>query len=529
LEDWVHKHKAFKSSTIPPSSRRSFVAKEHFSFFTSIYEMAPTFVFQYYDGQSSIITITTNTSQPVITGTDTAAATTATSTLSAAELFETVEYSTTTVFNSQSDPTEVVKPTATLTSLGLYTIPLTLVLLPGITPAVPTTTTPITSTTQPAAATTSSPSSSSSVSASASSSSASKSASSSTGTPTPKSYSGEIAGAAVGCLIGGALIAGLVVWLFMSSRHKRHRSRGGFVKDRKSPSNANREKSLPTAPLLAGAAAGAGAGWEQHLPQSESDGTIRTSVKALFDQIELHVENFYRNAAVSISSGIQAELMKVDSSYLPDSVAGLLPQTKTPTMLIKHCLAHLIVSRITPDSDTSVSFLPADFVALPHAMSGTRANSDKPGKRSECRPWISGQTNDIAAFAQALSRWRVLSYYLRPRAKDDRAYLSIRDGNITNAADIFCSAFTPWATSLNDLEARRRNLIEIMKSAADTGIMIFSQPSSFTYRWAVPSERDRRGLNRIVVVPGFAKVSDEHARDLPGRGQELVAPVIATL
>src|SRR2546421_2214403 len=31
----------------------------------------------------------------------------------------------------------------------------------------------------------------------------------------------DIAGAAVGCLIGGALIAGLVVWLFVNSRHKK--------------------------------------------------------------------------------------------------------------------------------------------------------------------------------------------------------------------------------------------------------------------------------------------------------------------
>lgn len=68
-----------------------------------------------------------------------------------------------------------------------------------------------------------------------------------------------------------------------------------------------------------------------------------------------------------------------------------------------------------------------------------------------------------------------------------------------------------------------------MKAAADTGIMIFAQPSSFVYRWTVPSERDHRGLRRIVVLPGFAKVADEHARDLGERAQELVAPVIGSL
>jgi hypothetical protein len=105
----------------------------------------------------------------------------------------------------------------------------------------------------------------------------------------------------------------------------------------------------------------------------------------------------------------------------------------------------------------------------------------------------------------------------------------MRDANIAAAADLFCSAFAPWAINPNDLEARRQHLINIMKSAADTGILIFSQPSRFAFRWTVPSERDRKGLNRIVVLPGLVKVSDERAKDLPGQGQELVAPVVGTL
>jgi hypothetical protein len=107
---------------------------------------------------------------------------------------------------------------------------------------------------------------------------------------------------------------------------------------------------------------------------------MRDRVKALFAAIELHVKNFYRNEEVPISTGLQTELMKVHSSNLPDYVDSLLVQTKTPTLLIKHCLASLIVSRITADSDPSTSFLPADFVALPRAIGGTGANQDKPGK-----------------------------------------------------------------------------------------------------------------------------------------------------
>ena len=273
-------------------------------------------------------------------------------------------------------------------------------------------------------------------------------------------------------------------------------------------------------------------GWEQHLPQSESDGTIRTSIKSLFDQIETHVENFYRNAAVSISPEIQAALMKVDSTHLPDAVVGLLPQTKAPTMLIKHCLAQLIVSRITSDGDTSASFLPADFVVLPRAIGSSRTNADKPGKyprRLDTTVYYLQETKEPTAFAQALSRWRVLSSYLRPRPRDDQAYLRQRDAHITAAADSFCTAFAPWAASSNDSHPRRQHLINLMKAAADTGIVIFAQPSNFAYRWTLPSGRDREGVIRIVVLPGFAKVTDEHARDLGSRAQELVAPTVGVL
>ena len=316
----------------------------------------------------------------------------------------------------------------------------------------------------------------------------------------------------------------------MSSRHKKQRSQGGFAQRRQDSSNINGEKSLPTVSDARGTAVAAG--WEQHLPQSESDGTIRKSVKALFDQIETHVENFYRNAAVSISPEIQAGLMKVDSTHLPDAVAGLLPQTKAPSMLIKHCLAQLIVSRITPDGDTSASFLPADFVVLPRAIGSTQTNANKPGEYPH-RPDVTlcylQEANETTAFAEALSRWRVLSSYLRPRPRDDRAYIGQRDAHITTAADKFCTAFAPWATSSNDLHARRQHLINLMKAAADTGIIIFAQPSNFVYRWKLPSDRDREGVIRIVVLPGFAKVTDEHARDLGSRVQELVAPTIGTL
>jgi hypothetical protein len=49
---------------------------------------------------------------------------------------------------------------------------------------------------------------------------------------------------------------------------------------------------------------------------------------------------------------------------------------------MKHCLAQLIVSNITTEGppDTTQSFLPLEFIALPHAIKRTRSDPNKPGK-----------------------------------------------------------------------------------------------------------------------------------------------------
>lgn len=203
-------------------------------------------------------------------------------------------------------------------------------------------------------------------------------------TPSPqvkvvtKHQTGAIAGAAAGCLVGGALIAALITWFIMSHRQKKQRStRGGFAGERQRSSHGNAEKSLPAVSV---AAVGVTGNWEKHLDQPESDNTITRSVQGLFDHIEVHVENFYRDAKVIITPELQDQLMTVDSEHLPDSIVGLLPQTERPTMLIKHCIARSIVAHISSEIAIQDSFLPIDFIALPQVLAARRTTAEKPGK-----------------------------------------------------------------------------------------------------------------------------------------------------
>ncbi len=54
-------------------------------------------------------------------------------------------------------------------------------------------------------------------------------------------------------------------------------------------------------------------------------------------------------------------------------------------------------------------------------------------------------------------------------------------------------------------------MIELMISAADLGIWLFSQPSNFQFQWRAP---EKLGRNTIVVAPALEKVADERARIL---------------
>ena len=122
--------------------------------------------------------------------------------------------------------------------------------------------------------------------------------------------------------------------------------------------------------------------WEKHLPQSADDSALRLNVKTLLQQIELHVETFYAtpNPAIEMTENLKANLLRVDSTHLPQPIVAMLFLVHDQTLLIKHCLANMILTKITCDGADAESFLPLDFTALPQAMKMETRNSRGPGK-----------------------------------------------------------------------------------------------------------------------------------------------------
>jgi len=119
-------------------------------------------------------------------------------------------------------------------------------------------------------------------------------------------------------------------------------------------------------------------------------------------------------------------------------------------------------------------------------------------------------------FDAALSRWRVLTAYLLRNPDDDSIYISHRDSVISEVVEALSQAFAPWANPKHSDQDRIRSLTAILKSAADFGILILSQPSGFEFRWG---DRMSTGAHTIVVAPAVVKVTNE-------RGQRLRVPQI---
>lgn len=243
---------------------------------------------------------------------------------------------------------------------------------------------------------TSSSSSSSSTSLTTSASGASNTASSTLQSSHHGFTSGAVAGAAVGCLIAGALIAFLLAFFLFRRKQRKHEASVAAANnydayhapDRKTPLApvpvALGEKSAATGGTAATgiAAPPASPSWLAYLPPSASDHTIATAVKTFYDQIEQHVDTFYSHSPTSdSSSGAQdaqqsrQPLSEIDSGKLPGRIEDLMQESAMVLPVIKHSIADLLITRLSPLAFAETSLLPPHLAEFPQRLQESPASS----------------------------------------------------------------------------------------------------------------------------------------------------------
>lgn len=128
--------------------------------------------------------------------------------------------------------------------------------------------------------------------------------------------------------------------------------------------------------------------WQVHLPQPVDDSSLRRSVKTLYHQIDLHVENFYvesgaGNAPEHIAG--DSRLQQFETNLLPSSLQDALGGAQSKKAVIKHCLTYLILTRIDPECPTQYSFLAPEIGALPYALAGAQGAAAQQQRKKQKR------------------------------------------------------------------------------------------------------------------------------------------------
>ncbi|KIW32227.1 uncharacterized protein PV07_03787 [Cladophialophora immunda] len=308
---------------------------------------------------------------------------------------------------------------------------------------------------------------------------------------------GGIAGVAIGCAALGALLAFLFMVLLRRSQTKsssRHRQAHSRLSNKSLRSDKDPDKSLAR-PSVAAIAVQPNVNIDAFLPQQADDATVKQRVLLLFDQIELHVDNYYSDQPLQLTPEQQSELSRFGTPELPMPLGILLNTSQRKVTIIKHCLAFHVVQLVSPSHGSDC--------LLPYEVSNVLVlSTPKSGDRN---------------FHLALSRWRMLTAYLRPDLFDGKESDSTaQDAHLYNLAKTFSDRFAAFSQPQN-AEQKVKHLAEVLRTAVKVALWLYSQPATFKFDWGPASDASRRSTPTVATVPSLLKTHD-------GMGGEIQPP-----
>ncbi|KAF2656423.1 hypothetical protein K491DRAFT_691972 [Lophiostoma macrostomum CBS 122681] len=314
---------------------------------------------------------------------------------------------------------------------------------------------------------------------------------------------GAAAGIAIATAIIGAAIAFGIAFCLFKRRQKNARRAPTFdsVPEYVSPVEASKglEMSHVPPPALSGASPPAliGGGTKgdinmadlSHssdflagiLPQAADDATVKERASMLFDQVQLHVENFYRDVHATMTSGVESELNKFQSG-----IVAMMRDSSRPTVPMKHALMTYVLRITSPEAGgKDRSIFPSSVVGVGHEGEFVRSQSLSP----------------------AYILYRRLASHLHTSLTSSPMSSPQMQSAIEKAAEHFSSTFFPWANPSYRDEDKDEHLAQVIANALDFNIWLYGQPFIYEFLWS-----DGMGRRGVVVAPGLKKVSDVRGR-----------------
>ncbi|KAI1618593.1 hypothetical protein EDD37DRAFT_273771 [Exophiala viscosa] len=318
---------------------------------------------------------------------------------------------------------------------------------------------------------------------------------------------GTVAGIAIACSIGAALLAAGAVFFVMkdtvrkrrgsntefyplapTSARSRSRKNGGVhSKDGRQLEVSAQEVSV-----------------ENALEQPKDDGTVKQSIASLFKAIEDHVDNFYLDKPVkNISEPAQQNNRQQDlptgiKSQTDIDFASVLSDPLSRSSAIVGLICAELLDAMDFFGTPERSLLP-EIVA--NFLHGSAAR---------------GQDNQRSRLY--LSRWRTGTAYLlgaseSPQDKEHRLKVT---GVLVAELD---AIIRPYCKPQLDNE-RRDHLLKLCKRAHELGLLLLSQPAEWRFYWGQKSRRPEQQSQRpergrrepLVVQPQVCRLTDNMAR-----------------
>ncbi|KAF2269554.1 hypothetical protein CC78DRAFT_282382 [Lojkania enalia] len=297
---------------------------------------------------------------------------------------------------------------------------------------------------------------------------------------------GGVVGIAIGCLVAGALIAGLLMWLRSGRSRRKHSS------DQEASAIAflNREKGAAAKAHSVETGSPASQAILSALPQPLEDKAISGEVSKLSNLIKNHVQSYYHTGRI-IPRMLDLDDLQAFGSNLPIStgtLSTLLGNSETREIALRFSIAWVLVSRIEYYDEMSATFLPPEV--------------------ARCFQSISLVNRSSRAHAIFFANWRAITAELLQPAYIQHPFsaLDSRNDSIQTALDILDAILQPYADARMDNHQRRCNLEEILKRAASFAFTLFAQPGTWTFDW-----QEEQGVQSgsLCIFPALLQVTDE--------------------
>ncbi|KAH7413740.1 hypothetical protein DE146DRAFT_601416 [Phaeosphaeria sp. MPI-PUGE-AT-0046c] len=303
--------------------------------------------------------------------------------------------------------------------------------------------------------------------------------------------SGAAAGIAIGCLVAGALVAGIIFWFCWRKR------KANGARDHEASRIAlmpAHEKGFAANTVPLGSGSSVVSPVSAALPLPLEDKAISGEISKIANSVKNHVQSYYQNGRVSPG------LIDVDDIHAigdgqpisAGTLSTLLGNTATREIALRFCIAWAVCSRMPPGADPKASLLPQEVAGCVQRITPQQGGSSVQN-------------------ASALARWRVMtaelsqaSYVRQPFTNADS-----RNASIQAALAVLENVLQPFADSRMDNSERRRNLEEILKRSALFAFTLFSQPSTWGFDCC---EKQGVKSGELCIFPALVQLSDENGQ-----------------